>query len=280
MVYSYSSRDMLEKLPRRSDDSHKGTYGKVLVAAGSKNMCGAAYFAAKAAYRTGAGLVYVYTEECNRVILQQMLPEAVLITYEEASWSRHELEEALAGKDAVVAGPGLGTSDVKFKIMDTILSASGMKRIVDADGLNLISCHPELWKRVTEPLIITPHYGEMQRLTGKSVSELKNDREKNVMDFSKEHGIITVMKDSRTLVSDGTDCYINSSGNHGMSTGGSGDVLSGIIGGLLAQGMEMFEAAKLGVYLHGAAGDRARDLRGAYSMMASDIIDNILYGIS
>ena len=268
-----------EMLPPRKDNSNKGTYGKVLVAAGSRNMCGAAYFCAKAAYRTGAGLVYVMTEECNRIILQQMLPEAVLVTYEPKSLTRQQIMEALKDKDAVVAGPGLGMGEDKYLIVETILRECGAARVLDADALNILSAHSELWETARDTFIITPHMGEMNRLTGISIEKIKKDPARFAESFSEEHGVITVLKDHRTVVSDGSRCFQNTTGNHGMATGGSGDVLAGVIGGLLAQKTELFEAACLGCHIHGMAGDRARAQRGAYSMMAEDILDNILYGI-
>lgn len=267
-------------LPKREDDSNKGTYGKVLVIAGSRNMCGASYFSAKAAYRTGAGLVYIFTEECNRIILQQQLPEAVLLTYNPESLTEELVRSALRDKDAVVMGPGLGTGADKEIILRTILRENSKKRVLDADALNLLAAYPDLWKEADGAFIITPHPGEMSRLTGLSVPEIKKDTVGTARRFSAEHRIITVLKDHRTVVSDGTDFYRNTTGNHGMATGGSGDVLAGIIGGLLARKMDLFEAACLGCYIHGMAGDRARDERGAYSMMAEDIVNYILYGIS
>ncbi|MDO5539896.1 MAG: NAD(P)H-hydrate dehydratase [Eubacteriales bacterium] len=267
-------------LPERNDDSNKGTYGKVLVIAGSRNMCGASYFSAKAAYRTGAGLVYIFTEECNRVILQQQLPEAVLITYNPECITEETIRCVLEGKDAVVMGPGLGAGADKLLILRQVLKACGIKRVLDADALNLLAAHPELWKVAEGEFIITPHPGEMSRLTKLPVGAIKKDIAGTAGRFSSEHQVITVLKDHRTVVSDGTDFYRNTTGNHGMATGGSGDVLAGVIGGLLAQKMNLFEAACLGCYIHGMAGDRARDIRGAYSMMAEDIVDSILYGIS
>lgn len=273
----YCPDDLAAALPKRADDSFKGTYGKVLVAAGSKNMCGAAYLAAKAAYRTGAGLVYICTEECNRVILQQLLPEAVLITYERESWSGKAFADALRDKDALVAGPGLGTGEIARKIVEAVLREDRLPRILDADALNILAAHPNLWEIPQKPFIVTPHIGEMSRLTGLSGREVKESAADVARAFAKEHGVITVLKDARTVVSDGRNCYFSSAGNHGMATGGSGDVLSGIIGGLLAQKMNLLDAANLGVHIHGLAGDAARHERGAYSMMAGDIVEHILY---
>ena len=266
-----------ELLPKRQDDSNKGTFGKVLVIAGSYNMCGAAYFAGCAAYRAGAGLVYILTEECNRVILQQRLPEAVLLTYTPERLTSDFIRNALAGKDAVVIGPGLGLGADKELLLQEVLLSHHPRRALDADALNLLARNPLLWRKNTRPLIITPHMGEMSRLTGESVADIKKDPIETARNFSRTHGIVTVLKDHHTLISNGIDHYVNQTGNHGMATGGSGDVLTGIIGGLLAQKMDLFEAATLGCYLHGAAGDMARDRRGAYAMMAGDLLDYILY---
>ncbi|MGN0353664.1 MAG: NAD(P)H-hydrate dehydratase [Muricoprocola sp.] len=279
-IYSYNLHDLKNKLPKRKNDSYKGTYGKVLVIAGSRNMAGAAYLSAKAAYRTGAGLVYIYTEECNRIILQTLLPEAVLYTYDPDSWHKEEFIAILEDKNAVAAGPGLGTSLVKEQIISTLLSEYKGKLILDADGLNILSKHPEWMENCHNPFIITPHLGEMKRLSGGNFIPERKKYPEFAKNFSEKYGVITVLKDYQTVVSDGKECYVNLSGNHGMATGGSGDVLSGIIGGLLAQELDVFEAAKLGVYIHGLAGDRAMEQRGAYSMMASDIADSILYGVS
>lgn len=279
-LYSYTIQDLKEKLPVRKKDSYKGTYGRVLIIAGSHNMAGAAFLSAKAAYRSGAGLVYIYTEECNRIILQTLLPEAVLYTYDPNAWDEDSFIHILRGKEAVVAGPGMGTSSVKKEIMKCLFKTYNGKLILDADGLNLLAKYPELKVVHERPWIITPHLGEMKRLCNGEFSLKREQYPEFAADFSMQNHMIMVLKDYQTVVSNGKECYINTSGNHGMATGGSGDVLSGIIGGLLAQGMEEFEAAKLGVYIHGLAGDYASSKRGAYSMIASDIVDGILYGIS
>lgn len=276
----YCPQKLSEVLPQRTADSFKGTYGKVLVVAGSRNMCGAAYLAGKAAYRTGAGLVYIYTEECNRVILQQLLPEAVLLTYDVQNWKPEALDDCLRGMTAVSAGSGLGTGEVKKEILRHILAADYLPRVLDADALNLLAADETLWEVAKEPFIITPHIGEMSRLCALPAAKLKAAPAEAAAAFSAAHRVITVLKDARTVVSDGKDCSWNTRGNNGMATGGSGDVLAGIIGGLLAQKLPLFEAAKLGVYIHALAGDAAAKERGTYSMMAGDILEHILYGVS
>lgn len=267
-------------LPKRTDDSFKGTYGKVLIVAGSRNMAGAAYLSAKAAYRTGVGLVYIYTEECNRVILQQLLPEAVLFTWEEETFDCEQLCGLIDGMDAVVAGPGLTNGVFQKQMVETVLRANNKRRLLDAGALTILAKYPQLWESVKTPIVITPHLGEMSRLTGREIRDIKQNLSETALQFCRTHPAVTLLKDAQTIISDGTDYYRNMTGNHGMATGGSGDVLSGIIGGLLAQKMELFEAAALGAYLHGMAGDMARERRGAYSMMAGDIVEHILYGIS
>lgn len=281
MEYSYSLQDVMERLPVRSEDSHKGSCGRVFLIVGSKNMCGAAYLAGKAAYRSGVGLVYIYTEECNRLILQQLLPEAVLITYTEDNWSPAELHTWLPQMDAVAVGSGLGQSEVKRRIVMEVLQADLRRCIFDADALNLLAQCKEPFQNRKYPVVITPHLKEMQRLSGVSIPELKQNLTEAACRFSKEHSVITVLKDAHTRVSDGgIDCYVNQTGNHGMATGGSGDVLTGVIAGLAAQGMDLFEAAKVGVYIHGMAGDLVKEQRGARSMMASEIADAVMFGIS
>lgn len=277
-IYSYSYREFLERLPIRQEESHKGSYGKLLIAAGSRNMCGAAYLAAKAAYRCGTGLVYVYTSECNRVILQQLIPEAVLITYEENSWSEDQLLEALSGKTAVAAGPGMGVTDIGYRVLKAVVECA-VPKILDADALNLLAVHEELWESRRGQVIVTPHPMEMSRMTKRKTEELEADRSEAAAAFSRQHQVITVLKGHRTVVTDGREIYLNNTGNHGMATAGSGDVLTGAIGGFLAQGMEPFEAARVGVYAHGLAGDQVRDRRGARSMMAGEIAEQLLYGV-
>lgn len=277
-ITSYQREKLKEELPHRQEDSNKGDYGKLLLIAGSCNMCGAAYLAAKAAYRAGTGLVYIYTEECNRIILQERIPEAVLYTYSPEHWEADQLEEIMKGKTAIAVGPGLGQSHCAEEITRAVLR-SQLSKVVDADALNLLAKHPAWYEERNGSMIVTPHPAEMSRLSQMSVNDIQADRHACAKAYAKMHHVIMVLKGSHTIVTDGTDEYINDTGNHGMATAGSGDVLTGIIGGFLAQHMMPFEAARLGVYVHGLAGDDAKKERGTYSMMASDIVEHILYGI-
>ncbi len=269
-------QDDVNRLPARRQDSNKGTYGKVLVVAGSDNMSGAAYFAGKAAYRTGAGLVKILTAKSNKDIIAKLLPEAVLGYYD--TISDEEIKEYVNWAEQVIIGPGLSTDEQAAKLLYKILgfvreSDAEKKVLLDADALNIISCDGR-----TDCLagcVLTPHVGEMARLTGKKIAEIKKDVIGTAVDFAKEHKCICVLKDARSVVTDGDKIYINVSGNSGMSTAGSGDVLTGIIAGMWANGMELFDGAILGTYIHGCAGDVARAELGEYFMKADDIADGI-----
>ena len=274
VAYTYEMSDLREQFPARSQYSHKGTYGKTLVIAGSRGMCGAAYLSAKAAYCAGAGLVKIYTDESNRMILQQLLPEALISTYE--FLEKEQLLEELAWADAAVIGCGLGKSPTANQIVRTVLKESRIPCVVDADGLNLISEEMKLLGECQAPVILTPHMKEMSRLTGKSVEEIRKDRITAIRELTAAYPVICVLKDARTMIhTEGERIYLNTSGNAAMAKGGSGDVLAGIVGGLLAQGQKPYEAACAGVFLHGLAGDKARDQKGEYSVLASDVIDAI-----
>jgi len=270
-------KEDLENLPERPAYSNKGTFGKVLVIAGSKNMAGAAYLSGLAAYRTGAGLVRIYTPEENRIILQTLLPEAILTTYEAGHCDVKQLQELCGWANSVVMGPGLGVSETSGSILHYMLQYCTVPMVLDADALNLIAQHTHMTDVLRPGLILTPHLGEMSRLMGIPVSHMMMDLPRTARTFSKRYGIILVLKDACTLVADGSErLYVNTCGNSGMATGGSGDVLSGIIGGLLAAGeLEPFEAAAYGVLLHGTAGDQAAAETGERSLMASDLVRRI-----
>lgn len=265
----------LKKLPSRMAHTNKGSYGKLLIIAGSVNMSGAACFCAKAAYRMGSGLVRVFTCEQNRLILQTKVPEAVLVTGQENE-EETLLAEQLQWADAVVFGPGIGTGQRARRMTSTVLEQCRVPLVLDADALNIIADQPELLEQAKADIILTPHPGEMSRLTKKPVSEILTTLEQSAETFAKRFHVICVLKDFHTVtaVSDGMT-YVNLSGNNGMATAGSGDVLAGVIGSLLAQGMKAEEAAPLGVYVHGLAGDAAKEKCGVRGMMASDIIEGL-----
>ncbi len=274
-IYSYN-KDDLKRIPKRYNYSNKGTYGKVLVIAGGINMSGAAYFAAKAAYRMGAGLVKVYTSNENRSILQTMLPEAILNTYDKDNIDIEELKKVISWASVIIMGPGMGIEENTKSILNILLSSTDLPLVIDADGINIIAEYPEILKNHKSNIILTPHLGEMARLVNKDICQVKENIIKEAEEYAKEKNIICVLKDTRTVVADGnTNLYLNQSGNNGMATAGSGDVLTGVIAGLLAQGMDNLQAATLGVYIHGLAGESAAYKLGTHSVIADDIIDNI-----
>ncbi len=274
----YTKEDR-KKLPKRKADSNKGTYGRILIVAGSKNMSGAAYFNAKAAYRSGCGLVQIFTHESNRVILQTKLPEAILTTYEEEMDAKEKLKEAIKQADIIVFGSGMGNTYITRNLLLFVQSIVNVPIVLDADGINCIHMEGEESIELSKflaPCIITPHMKEMARLMRMDIPSIKDDIIRTAKLCAKHNHIICVLKDVRTVVMDEqSQTYINITGNHGMAKGGSGDVLAGIIGGLLAGGLEPVEAARMGVFCHGMAGDFAKEEKGAYSMLASDIIEQL-----
>ena len=247
--------------------------------AGSEQISGAAYFAAEAAYRMGSGLVKVLTHENNRTMLQTKLPEALLKTYaDEDRISSLELKKELSWASVVIIGPGLGISQTAELLLKEVLKIKDIPVLIDADGLNLLSNLSEYFGenriiRLPANFVLTPHLKEMSRLTGSGVLEIQE----NIMDTASRHteGATVVLKDARTVVSDGTKIYLNQSGNSALAKGGSGDVLSGMIGGLLARGMEPFYAAALGVYLHGLTAEEYVKRGGFSTMFASDILEEL-----
>lgn len=265
---------LCELLPGRERAGNKGTFGKLLLIAGSKNMAGAALLAAKAAYRAGAGMVKVVTPEENRVIVQETAPEALLetdmdITRDLCRWA-----------DVAVIGPGLGKDERALSLLRQAVENSRIPLLIDADGLNLLAENPGLMtalerqKREGRKLVLTPHMGELSRLTGKSISELKENPAEAGRKLAAALHAVVAAKDARTFVCrERGSVFVNLTGNSGMATAGSGDVLAGIIGGLIAQRMEPFEAACVGVYLHGKAGDRVSETFGEHGCMAGDIAE-------
>lgn len=289
----------LSRIPLRAADGNKGTFGKVLVVAGSRGMCGAAYLCAEGAFAAGAGMVKILTDAENRIPLQTLLPEAMFV---DDSGGEEVWIEAARWCDIIVAGPGLGQSEKSEQKTEFCLAfAQRMKipLILDADGLNLLSKHPE-WKQYfwCSQIICTPHLGEMSRLSRNfitqkdSVSALKAENRalsipeiqesliQTASDFARENEVICVLKDAVTVIADPKRdfCWINQSGNSGMATAGSGDVLSGILAGVLCSfcsdpdnRVSLAEQAALGVFLHGLAGDKAAEEKGTYGMKAGDI---------
>ncbi len=273
-AFTYGEDDLSRVTPR-NPRSHKGTYGKVLLVAGSHGMGGAAVLAARAAYRSGCGLVRIFTHESNRLIIQSSIPEAVVSTWENEEDLIEKLDEVLSWPDVIGIGPGLGRGKLTQKIIRRVFERCRTPLVVDADGLNELALCQDLLFQTEAKVVLTPHIGEMERFSGRPKSDILNDICACAEETARRYHVICVLKDARTVVTDGSRLYVNTSGNSGMATGGSGDVLTGLICGLLAQKMTLFEGTALGVYIHGLAGDLAARDKGAYGMLAGDIADRI-----
>ncbi|MDR2045352.1 MAG: NAD(P)H-hydrate dehydratase [Clostridium sp.] len=262
-------------LPARPVSGHKGVFGRVLLVAGAENMAGAAVLSGTGAYRTGAGMVKLLSVRANRAVLQSSLPEALFATAE-------ELEESMDWADVIGVGPGLGRKPEALEILGRILRESFLPLVIDADGLNLLGENPGLQEELAlqgekgRKVILTPHLGELSRLTGIKAAQLKEDMAEYAMNLARRLHCVVVGKGAATLVCrEGEPLCLNTAGNSGMATAGSGDVLTGIIAGLLAQGMGDFPAASVGVYLHAKAGEAAAKRLGEYGLMAGDLAQGI-----
>lgn len=276
--YAYEPDELKGLLPIRKSGGNKGTFGKVAIVAGSETVCGAALLSAEAAYRTGCGLVRVVTHINNREAIQERLPEALLQVYQSAEEAEVMVKEAAAWADCMVLGPGIGTGETGHRLVKQGMQAA-CPVILDADAITILSGETGWRKQRTAAadLILTPHMKEMERISGRRIGDLKQCPWEEARRFAQENQVICVMKDAHTVVAvpEEEPSYLNLSGNDGMATGGSGDVLTGVIAALTAQGLTPAEAARTGVFLHGLAGDRASELRGAASMLAGDIISGL-----
>lgn len=260
-------------IKKRERDLHKGNCGKVLILAGSKGMAGAAVLCARAALRTGAGLVRVSVPEELFPILQIGVPEATCIT-------RERLFEDLTQYSAIAIGPGLGDDIKNGSLIKKIINTTDKPVVIDADGLNLLRDDPGAMKNARAKLIITPHPGEAARLLDRKTAEINQSRQLSARELAAVTGAVTVLKGAGSVVAtpDGKT-YINTTGNPGMATGGSGDVLTGVIAALAGQGLDPEPAAAAGVFLHGLAGDLASDRTGEYGLIARDIANMVALAI-
>jgi len=275
---------VLRLLPKRRNDSNKGTYGKVLVVAGSRGMTGAASLTGLSALRSGAGLVYMAAPLSLVPIFAGTLIEAVAIPFEDGNkgcLGRESIPgilKQLENVDVAAVGPGLSAGDEIAEVVYNIVKNSQVPIVLDADGINVLAKDVSVLKGLKSQMVITPHPGEMARLLGASVKEVQDDRVNVARTFSKQWGVITVLKGSRTIIaSPEGDIYINTTGNPGMATGGSGDVLTGIIAGFIGQGLKPLDASIAGVYLHGLCGDRIAARKGEYGLIAGDLAQEIPY---
>ncbi len=264
--------DIKRLLPKRKRNSHKGTYGKVLCIAGSVGMAGAAYFSAKAAYLCGAGLVRIYSPEENRVILQERIPEAVMTSFVE----KHETEplsDLMIDQDVVLIGPGIGKGKGARDILDYVLLNASCPVVLDADALNIIAEDKSLLNCPNSELILTPHMGELSRLLNKPFPFIKENIFELCSAFALEHQLSIIAKDAVSLVfSPDKSAIINPTGDDSLSTAGSGDILSGMIAGLIASGASPSDAASIAPFIHGLCGEEAGKRNSATSVTAQDIL--------
>jgi NAD(P)H-hydrate epimerase len=269
----------LPALKPRAADSNKGSFGRVLIAAGSRGMSGAAVLCASSALRGGAGLVKLAVPEgilplvavANPCYLTAPLPQDA--NGQLADGAAAELLSLAQTNDVLALGPGLGRSPAITALVWSLLAQVQIPIVLDADGLNALQHNTERLKGRSAPLVLTPHPGEFARLLDTDVATVQSQRQELALRFAAEHGVVLVLKGHGTIVTDGQRVYRNTTGNPGMATGGTGDVLTGLIAALIGQKLDPFAAAQLGVHIHGLAGDMARDDLGELSLIASDLLD-------
>ena len=269
-------------IPDRKADANKGDFGKLMLVAGSSSMMGAAQIAVKAALRSSAGLVTLASPKRVTRTLTSSVPEAVMFplkmgkTGAVSAQEVQKIVEHANSMSAVATGCGMSWCEDTRAVVDALIQETKVPLVLDADALNAISDHPEILSLRKAPTILTPHPGEMARLCSKSVSEVQANRIETALSFSEKYGVITVLKGAYTVIATNDGCvYFNETGNSGLSRGGSGDMLTGIIGALLAQGIGAEQAAISGVYLHGLAADLCAQNRSQYSMLATDVIESL-----
>lgn len=253
-------------LPKRPKDAHKGTFGKVLIIAGSKNYPGAAYLSCAASYRAGAGLVILVTTSEVKLIVSKKLPEVTFLP-------PNEMDTKLLEYDVILAGPGLGQSERSVKLIEGFLGKDLPELVIDGDGLNILSGVDNWQNKIKTDCVLTPHPGEMARLTGLTVDQIQSNRINIAKKFAKLWNKVVVLKGANTVIASYDGKYaISPFANPVLATAGTGDILSGIIAGLLAQRLEPFEGACAGVYIHGKAGEMVKKNIGDAGMLASDLL--------
>jgi NAD(P)H-hydrate epimerase len=278
---SLQAVETLPVLGPRPRDSHKGRFGHVLIVAGSRGMAGAAGLCGASTLRAGAGLVRIACPAEVQPTVASFEPSYMtyplpadddgIIAFDR---SQPILERLIAPADVIALGPGLGQSEQIRRLVRFLITATDKPLVIDADGLNALAGQTELLSRLSRPVILTPHPGEFARLSGTKVSEVQSERVEHAAKLAAvSDPLVIVLKGTGTVVSDGRRYYINTTGNPGMATAGSGDVLTGVIAALLGQKLPAFEAAQLGVFIHGLAGDVARDQNGEVGLIAGDIVD-------
>lgn len=276
MICNLNHSEVLKLLPDRDPFGHKGDFGKLLLLCGSRGFTGAAYLSVMGALRCGAGLVFLGVPERIYAIEAVKLTEPVVFPLPDADGKLSaeaipDISERLSQMDAALIGPGLGQSPGTFAVVKAVLKNAQCPVVLDADGINVLAKHKDVLRGRTAPTIVTPHDGEFVRLGGC----LTENRMESAAALARDLGCIVLLKGHQSCITDGTTHYRNETGNPGMAVGGSGDVLAGMIAGLLGQGLAPLQAAACAAWLHGAAGDlAARDL-GQYAMLPTDLLDRL-----
>ncbi|MBO6015610.1 MAG: NAD(P)H-hydrate dehydratase, partial [Lachnospiraceae bacterium] len=282
--FSYQREDIQRIIPKRSLLSNKGSFGKVLLIAGCREIGGACILSAKSLYRSGCGYVRVLTHEANRDLLLSQVPEAVLTTYNDTALDIRAIKSAFDFATVIVIGPGLGEGEMARELLRYALMETQLPMVIDADAINLISKDPVLRDALLEhakirDVILTPHPLELQRFSGLDIANIRSRLLDAGREIADKLHVVLVCKNAATVVFDGRrarhlpDTYINQSGNDGLATAGSGDVLSGIIGALLAGGLDAMKSASMGVYLHGLCADLAAEDGSKSYLNAGDLTD-------
>lgn len=271
----FDEADLKHLLPRRRRDSHKGDYGRILLLCGSRGYTGAAALAARGALRCGAGLVYLGVPESIYAIEAVKLDEAVVLPMPDENGMLSadacgQLQPLLSRMDAVLFGCGSGIGSGTETVLRFLLQNASCPLVLDADGITLVSRHKDELRGRTSPTILTPHDGEFARLEPKAA-----DRVTQTEDLARDLGCVIVRKGHRSLICGEGESFENRTGNPGMATGGSGDVLAGIITSLLGQKLSPMDAASAGVWLHGRAGDLCADRLGEYGLLPGDLVEEL-----
>lgn len=266
------AKNDIQLLSKRKKNSNKGSFGRAVIIGGAPGMCGAVYLSALAAYRSGAGLVEIFTAEENRIPLQTLIPEAIVTTTNWSEPDSNKLKEAVERARVVCLGPGMGMGLGALKIVSTAYKSVKSSLVVDADALNLTAKY-DLEYPFGVPTIVTPHPLELSRLSGKTVDEIKADLWQSAKDYADSHHVVCVAKDHHTVIAHKTNMFVNASGTPALAKGGSGDVLCGVIAGLRCGGLSMLGAASLGVYIHGLAGEMAEKKYGENAPLAHEVAD-------
>ncbi|WMJ80497.1 NAD(P)H-hydrate dehydratase [Clostridium sp. MB40-C1] len=271
--YITEIEEVKKVIPKRKKYDYKGNFGRVNIIAGSNGLTGAAYITTQAAVRSGSGLVTLCCMESIQHIMSMKLTEAMTVSYKDSK----NLNDLLKKSDVIAIGPGMGNSEATFKILSDVLDVAECPLVIDADGINVLKGKLSLLKDRKGKVVLTPHLGEMSRLTGNSIEEIKKDRSGISKKFAKEYGIVLLLKGHNTIITDGESLLINPTGNSAMASGGMGDCLTGIIASLIGQGLEPFEATYVGAYIHGYCGDKLSEKM--FCVNANHVLEKLPYYI-